>query len=193
MRVCDERKTSETEVKVCWETDGFGTPDVDTGVPFFDHMLKAMAFHGGFDLRIKARGDVEIDAHHLAEDVGIVLGRVLSEGRPEHPARSGWAILPMDEAAVMVSLDFAGRSYLAYRLDPPPRQFGDFHTENAEDFLRALTHNAGMTLHVEQTAGHNAHHILEACFKSLGLALRSAVAEHPGGASSTKGNLERPR
>ncbi|MFO7942475.1 MAG: imidazoleglycerol-phosphate dehydratase HisB [Bacillota bacterium] len=193
MRACDERKTTETEVRVCWETDGSGAPDIDTGVPFFDHMLEAMAFHGGFDLDISARGDVEIDAHHLAEDVGIVLGRVLSDGRPKEPARFGWTVVPMDEAAVMISLDFGGRSFLSYGMDPPPRQFGSFHTENAEDFLRALTDNAGMTLHVQQMAGHNAHHILEACFKALGLALRTAVGEHPDGAASTKGSLERPR
>ena len=133
-----------------------------------------------------------MDCHHLVEDVGIVLGRVLAEGRPRSPVRFGWSVVPMDDALVMVSLDFSGRSYLAIDLDLPPRSFGDFHTENVEDFLRALTANAGITMHVRLIAGYNVHHVLEACFKALGIALGTALAERGGMIPSTKGVLEGP-
>ncbi len=192
MTVRDERQTHETKIRVAWNPGGAEAPDISTGLPFFDHMLQSMALHGDLSLDIRGEGDLEVDPHHLVEDVGIVLGRVLAGGRPENPVRFGWAVVPMDEALVMVSLDFGGRAHLAYDMELPPRNFGGFHTDNAEDFFRSLVSNAGMTLHLRCMAGHNAHHILEGAFKALGLALRMATAQRSGGEASTKGLLERP-
>ncbi len=192
MTVREERVTSETSVVVQWDPKGEEPAAIETGVPFFDHMLEAMATHGGLGINVRATGDVEIDAHHLIEDVGIVLGRVLGRGRPEQPVRFGFAAVPMDEALVMVAVDFGGRGYLALDMELSPRSFGTFHTENFEDFLQALAQNAKMTVHVRMVSGHNAHHVLEAAWKALGIALGQAVAQRTDSASSTKGIVERP-
>jgi imidazoleglycerol-phosphate dehydratase len=168
-------------------------PSCSTELPFFDHMLEAMAFHAGFDMVIKARGDVELGGHHVVEDTGLALGqalkRALGEGRGI--TRFGHAFVPMDEALVAAVVDISGRPYLAYELEPEPRKFGRFHTDLVEEFLRAFAFQAGLTLHVRQQAGRNAHHIVEACFKALGRALAVAVSLE-GSADripSTKGTL----
>lgn len=187
------RSTRETEVRVRLDLDGTGNADIDSGVPFLDHMLTHVALHGMFDLSVHARGDVEVDDHHTVEDVGIVLGQVLAEavGNRAGLTRYGSQLLPMDEALALVALDLSGRSVLAYDVDLPSAKVGTFDTELVREFLRALTQHAGLTLHVRVLAGANTHHIVEAIFKGLGRALGQAVAidEHRVDIPSTKGVL----
>lgn len=189
-----ERNTRETQIRLALELDGSGLADVDSGCPFLDHMLTLLAAHGGLDLTLGCRGDVEVDYHHTTEDVGIVLGQALRQalGDKRGIARYGNFLLPMDEALVLVALDFSGRSYLNWDVTLPAAKVGDFDTELAEEFMLALCREAGLTLHFKQLAGHNCHHILEACFKGLGRALRQAVAfdaANAGKIPSTKGVL----
>ncbi len=200
-----ERRTAETEVAVTWTLEGRGRRRVETGLPFFDHLLGAFTLHGSFDLEVRARGDLEVEAHHTVEDVGIVMGRALraAVGDGAGIARFGWACLPMDEALVLVSLDLSGRPYLAWDVELAPRDLGGFHTELAVEFWRALCNHAGLTLHVRRLAGVNTHHLLEIAWKAAGRALAQAVArpgpgsgpaaaEGPGGGEavpSTKGLL----
>ena len=189
--VC-ERCTGETVIRVRVALDEPGGIASHTGVPFVDHMLTAMAFHGGFGLEIEAQGDLEVDAHHLVEDVGICLGRALAEavGKAEGIERFGQSSIPMDESLVTAIVDLSGRPFLRYDLAVPERQFGAFHTDLLLEFFRAFTINAGMTLHLRLDAGGNPHHVSEAAFKSLGRALRSAVAlSGVEGVPSTKGRL----
>ncbi len=187
------RSTRETEVRVRLDLDGTGNADIDSGVPFLDHMLTHVALHGMFDLSVHARGDVEVDDHHTVEDVGIVLGQVLAEavGNRAGLTRYGSQLLPMDEALALVALDLSGRSVLAYDVDLPSAKVGTFDTELVREFLRALTQHAGLTLHVRVLAGANTHHIVEAIFKGLGRALGQAVAidERRVDIPSTKGVL----
>ena len=168
--------------------------DVETGVPFFDHMLDAFGRHGLFDLTVRAQGDVDVDAHHTVEDTGIVLGRALAEALGEKAGieRFGSAFVPMDEALVLAALDISGRGQLHWDVEAPFGMVGDFDTQLAREFFIALAANAGITLHIRQLAGDNVHHIFEAAFKAAGRALRQAVAVDPalgGAVPSTKGVL----
>lgn len=188
------RTTNETDIAITIDLDGTGACDISTGVPFFDHMLNAFGRHGLFDLTVRAVGDIEIDAHHTVEDTGIVLGQALARALADKRGinRFGTQFVPMDEALVMASLDISGRGQLHYDADLPFGCVGAFDTQLAKEFLIALATNAGITLHVRQIAGENAHHIIEAMFKACGRALREAVAVNPrtaGELPSTKGAL----
>jgi imidazoleglycerol-phosphate dehydratase len=188
-----ERKTSETDIALRLNLDGTGQRELDTGVPFLDHMLGHVALHGLLDLALTCEGDTQIDDHHSVEDVGIVLGMGLAQalGDKQGIARYGSQLMPMDEALAMVALDFSGRSLLVYDVEIAAAKVGSFDTELVPEFLRALAHNAGLTLHVKLIQGSNAHHIIEAIFKGLGRALGQAVALDPrrSGVPSTKGTL----
>lgn len=188
-----DRKTSETDISVKLVLDGSGTTDIETGVPFFDHMLDALGRHGLFDLTVKAVGDVEIDAHHTVEDVGISIGRAIAEALGDKAGirRFGSATVPMDEALVLAAIDISGRGQLHWDVDMPIEVVGTFDTTLAKEFMVALASNAGLTLHVHEVAGENAHHIIESCFKAVARALADAVALDPRvtGIPSTKGSL----
>ncbi|MEW6726258.1 MAG: imidazoleglycerol-phosphate dehydratase HisB [Bacillota bacterium] len=184
------RQTGETDIRVEVMIDGNGGYELQTGIPFFEHMLALLAKFSSFDLKIKARGDLQVDAHHTVEDVGICLGEALAKalGNKAGIRRFGHAVVPMDESLVMVALDLSGRGYLAFEVGIPASKVGDFDTELVEEFLRALAHNGRFNLHVRRLAGGNSHHIIEAVFKGLGLALGDAVAIDAGrGIPSTKG------
>lgn len=187
------RATSETDITVSLVLDGSGRVEVATGVPFFDHMLDAFGRHGLFDLTVDARGDIEIDAHHTVEDVGIVIGSAIAEalGDKAGIARFGSAVIPMDEALVLAAIDLSGRGGLYWDVELPIEIIGTFDTTLAKEFLIALATNAGLTLHVRSLAGENAHHIIEAAFKAVARALAQAVALDPRvvGVPSTKGAL----
>ncbi len=187
------RKTNETDIALTLNLDGQGRWECQTGVPFFDHMLSHVAVHGLLDLTVHATGDIQVDGHHTVEDVGIVLGQALSQaiGDKQGITRFGSQLMPMDEALALVALDFSGRSLLVYEVALPAAQVGAFDTELVSEFLRALAHNAGLTLHVKLLHGQNTHHIIEAIFKGLGRALGQAVALDPrrSGVPSTKGAL----
>ncbi len=189
-KVC--RKTGETDIELNLSLAS-GEGKINGGVGFLDHMLTLFSKHGSMCLDLKATGDVEVDFHHIVEDIGICLGQALLKavGDKKGIVRYGTAFVPMDEALVMVSLDFSGRSYLAYEVELPASKVGDFDTELVEEFLRAVAFNAGLTLHVRMLAGKNSHHIIEAIFKALGRALQEAVTVNPGiqGVLSTKGVL----
>jgi imidazoleglycerol-phosphate dehydratase len=187
------RKTRETDITVTLDLDGSGSTSVATGVPFFDHMLDAFGRHGLFDLSASATGDLEIDAHHTVEDVGIVLGQAVAEALADKSGitRFGSSALPMDEALVLASVDISGRGALYYDVALPIEIIGTFDTTLAKEFLTALATNAGVTLHVRSLAGENAHHIIEAAFKATARALAQAVAldARVSGVPSTKGAL----
>ena len=189
------RATKETTVDVALDLDGSGTAEVSTGLPFFDHMVGQLGRHGGFDLTVVARGDLEVDAHHTVEDVGITLGDVLAEalGNKAGIRRFGSISLPLDEALVDVALDLSGRPYLAYDIEFPPETnpLGSppFDPQLAEEFWRAFATAAGVTLHIRLRSGRNTHHIVEASFKGVARALRDAVRREGGGIPSTKGTL----
>ncbi len=188
-----ERETKETTIKLTLDLDGSGQASLNTGIPFFEHMLNLWARHGLFDLYIDARGDLEVDAHHLVEDIGITLGEAFRKAltSKEGIKRYGFFILPMDEALVMVSLDLSHRPHLVYNVDIPAQKVGEFDTELLEEFLRAFTHEARITLHVKLIHGNNSHHIMEAVFKALGKSLDQALEEdnRVKGVPSTKGKL----
>jgi imidazoleglycerol-phosphate dehydratase len=187
------RKTRETDITVALDLDGTGSTSVETGVPFFDHMLDAFGRHGLFDLSVSAVGDLEIDAHHTVEDVGIVLGQAIAEALADKSGitRFGSATVPMDEALVLAAVDISGRGALYYDVALPIELIGTFDTTLAKEFLTALATNAGVTLHVRSLAGENAHHIIEAAFKATARALAQAVAldARVSGVPSTKGAL----
>ena len=189
------RETSETAITVALGLDGEGRADIATGIGFLDHMLTALARHGLFDLKVQAKGDLHIDFHHTTEDVGIVIGQCLRQalGDKRGIRRYGAAVIPMDEALAEVAVDISGRPFLAWSVTFAQPKIGEMDTELFEEFFRALTFNAGITLHVTQKAGTNAHHVAEACFKALARALREAVEPDPraiGAIPSTKGVLE---
>jgi imidazoleglycerol-phosphate dehydratase len=193
-RICKiSRRTAETEVSVCLALDGSGRRDIATGIPYLDHMLEHLAVHSLFDLEVRCQGDVSVDDHHSVEDIGIVLGQALSEalGDKVGIVRYGSQLLPMDEALVLVALDFSGRALLSYDVPGLAPKVGSFDTELVPEFLRALAQHAGLTLHVRLLHGSNSHHVLEAIFKGLGRALGQAVALDPrrAGIPSTKGVL----
>lgn len=187
------RKTAETEIKVKLDIDGSGDSDVGTGIGFFDHMLCLFSKHGLIDLEVCAKGDLEVDAHHTVEDVGIVLGQALKKAAGEGTSikRYGSAIIPMDEALVMVVVDVGGRSYFAYDMDIPSPSLGGMDSELIEEFFRAVAMNAGMNLHIKEFYGSNSHHIVEAAFKAFGKAVKEAftVDDRIKGVLSTKGIL----
>ncbi len=184
------RKTKETEITVALELEG-GDVCVNTGVGFFDHMLTALGFYAGFGLEISAQGDLYVDAHHTVEDVGIVLGQALAQalGDKAGIARFGAAFVPMDESLSRVVLDISSRPYLVYNAVMPQERIGDYDSCLTEEFFRALAVHGGLTLHVAGLYGSNAHHLTEAMFKALGLALKQAVAVTGQGTTSTKGVL----
>jgi imidazoleglycerol-phosphate dehydratase len=187
------RETSETKVVLTLDLDGTGATEVATGVPFFDHMLEALGRHALLDLAVKAKGDTQVDAHHTVEDVGICVGQAIAEALGERAGitRFGSATVPMDEALVSAALDISGRPYLAYEVEVPIEIVGTFDTTLAEEFMRAVVSNSGLTLHLRSLAGGNAHHIIEAVFKAFARALKEAVAPDPRvtGVPSTKGAL----
>ena len=188
------RTTKETDISVEIDLDGTGSSDVDTGVPFFDHMLDAFARHGLFDLKVRARGDIEVDAHHTVEDVGIVLGSAVARalGDKRGINRFGQRYVPMDEALVLAVIDISGRGQLHFEADLPFGCVGAFDTQLAREFFIAFAANAGITLHLRQVAGDNVHHLIEAMFKACGRALCEAVslnARIAGELPSTKGSL----
>ena len=188
-----QRKTAETDIDLQLNLDGSGQADVQTGIGFFDHMLSLLARHSLIDLALKARGDLQVDAHHTVEDTGIVLGLALAEalGARAGIRRYGSASLPMDEALANVSIDLGGRPYLVYDAEFPADRVGEFDVELIREFLLALVNNARLNLHVHVPYGANLHHIAEAIFKALALALRQAVELDPRSAAvpSTKGSL----
>ena len=189
------RETSETAITVALGLDGEGRADIATGIGFLDHMLTALARHGLFDLTVRAKGDLHIDFHHTTEDVGIVIGQCLRQalGDKRGIRRYGAATIPMDEALAEAAVDISGRPFLAWSVTFAQPKIGEMDTELFEEFFRALAFNAGITLHVTQKAGTNAHHIAEACFKALARALREAVEPDPRAISaipSIKGVLE---
>ncbi|MBW2528964.1 MAG: imidazoleglycerol-phosphate dehydratase HisB, partial [Deltaproteobacteria bacterium] len=171
------RKTRETDVRVEIDLDGSGRYAVDTGVPFFDHMLESFAKHGLFDLEISAKGDLEVDLHHTVEDVGISLGQAVRRalGDASGIRRYGSQVLPMAEAKVEVSLDVSNRPYLVYQVKLANDRIGAFDASLTEDFLYAFSQNAGLDLHVELRYGKSPHHVVEAIFKATARALRAAV------------------
>jgi imidazoleglycerol-phosphate dehydratase len=188
------RTTSETEISLVLSVDGSGAADIDTGIGFLDHMLTALARHALFDLTIRAKGDLHIDYHHTTEDVGIVLGRALAQALGERRgiSRFGHALVPMDETRAEVAVDISGRPFLAWDVGFDRPKIGEMDTELFEEFFRAFAINGALTLHVTRRAGHNSHHIAEACFKATARALRAAVALDPRVADavpSTKGVL----
>jgi imidazoleglycerol-phosphate dehydratase len=189
------RATKETTIEVSLVVDGTGSTDVSTGLPFFDHMVSQLGRHGGFDLVVAATGDLDVDAHHTVEDVGITLGGLLATalGDKSGIRRFGSIALPLDEALVEVALDLSGRPYLAYDIefapDTTPLGTPGFDPQLAEEFWRAFATAAGITLHIHLRSGKNTHHILEASFKGVARALRDAVRLEGGGIPSTKGTL----
>lgn len=191
-----ERKTGETEVKLSLGLDGNGSGERETGVGFLNHMLDLFSRHGNFDLSVTATGDLETGAHHTVEDVGIVLGQAFDQALGDRSGitRYASATIPMDEARATCNVDISGRPYVAFDDGNLPQvTIGDFDSELTEEFLRALANNASLTLHLTIEAGSNAHHMVEAAFKALARALRSAVAIDPDqeGVPSTKGTLTR--
>ncbi len=184
------RKTKETDISLSVCLDG-GEVKVDTGIGFFDHMLTALAFYAGFGLDVKAVGDLEVDAHHTVEDVGIVLGRAFAAALKDNRgiARFGAAFVPMDEALCRVVLDISNRPYLVYEAEMPQAMIGSYDACLTEEFMRAFSMNSGITLHMNALYGRNAHHITEALFKALGLALKQAVKVEGDRVVSTKGVL----
>lgn len=188
-----ERNTKETQIRVELDLDGRGDYAISTGVPFFDHMLESFTRHGLFDLRLAAKGDLAVDAHHTVEDVGIALGKAIREalGSAEGIRRYGFFVLPMAESKVEVAVDVSNRPYVVYRVDLANDRIGNFDVSLVEDFLYALAQNAGLDLHVEQKYGKSPHHVIEAVFKGLARALRVALEVDPRvtGLPTVKGAL----
>ena len=193
MRVSEiQRNTAETKIQLCLNLDGTGKADIDTGVGFLNHMLTLFAAHGKFDLTVKCAGDVEVDDHHSVEDIGICLGQAFQAalGDKRGITRYGSFLLPMDEALILCAVDISGRSCLCYGLDIPTEKIGTFDTELVEEFFLGFTRNCPMSLHLRQLAGTNSHHIVEGAFKSVGRALKAAVAlDGSNEIPSTKGVL----
>jgi imidazoleglycerol-phosphate dehydratase len=188
------RSTAETSIDVALELDGSGRIEVDTGLPFFDHMLHQLGRHGGFDLTVKAKGDLEIDSHHTVEDTGILLGETFKEalGDKAGVRRFASIAVPLDEAVVDVVLDLSGRPYLHYEVDPPGEKIlgrPPFDPQLCEEFWRAFVMASAVTLHIVLVRGRNTHHIIEASFKGVARALRDAVRVEGGDVPSTKGTL----
>jgi imidazoleglycerol-phosphate dehydratase len=187
-----DRKTNETDIKIKLNLDGEGKYTVDTSIPFLDHMLSLMCKHGLFDMRLKAKGDIDVDYHHTVEDIGIVFGKAVKQalGNMKGISRYGQASVPMDEALASISIDISGRPYLVYKVEFPKKsKIKNFDPDLIEDFFQSFVSNSTITLHVESRYGRNTHHIIESIFKALGRALRQAVSIDPKvkGIPSTKG------
>ena len=186
------RRTAETDIALALNLDGTGKSSIDTGCGFLNHMLTLFAAHGKFDLTVKCLGDTEVDDHHSAEDIGIVLGQAFQAalGDKRGITRYGSFLLPMDEALIQTAVDISGRSCLCYGLEIPTEKIGTFDTELVEEFFLAFTRNCPMSLHIRQLAGKNAHHIVEGAFKSVARSLKAAVAlDGSNEIPSTKGVL----
>lgn len=188
-----ERDTKETEIIVELDLDGTGQYDIHTGIGFFDHMLEGFARHGFFDLAVSVQGDTHVDAHHTVEDTGIVLGQAFGEalGDKAGIARFGYFILPMDDALVLASLDFSGRTYFSFEADLKAERLGTMETEVVKEFFMGLANGAQMNLHICQLAGENTHHVVEAMFKAVAksMDMASQLDERIDGVLSTKGVL----
>ena len=192
-RAARDRATKETTVAATLVVDGSGTTDISTGLPFLDHMIEQLGRHASFDLSVSAAGDLHVDAHHTVEDVGICYGRALAQalGDKAGVRRYGSATLPMDETLVTAAVDLSGRPLLVWNADVPPEALGTFSSQLAEEFWRAVSSSAALTLHVVCHHGRNTHHVIEGIFKATARALREAVemdARSPG-IPSTKGVL----
>ena len=185
------RKTKETDIKINLNIDGTGKAEIDTGIGFFDHMLTALAFYAGWGLELEVEGDLHVDGHHTVEDTGIVLGQALKQALGEKTGirRFGAAFVPMDEALCFTALDFSNRPFLVFDAEMPQPMIGSYDACLTEEFMRAFAMNSGLTLHMKCLYGKNAHHITEALFKSLGVAVREAVEITGTGVTSTKGVL----
>jgi imidazoleglycerol-phosphate dehydratase len=188
-----ERKTKETVISVELELDGSGQAEIETGMPFFNHMLESFTRHGLFDIRIRAKGDIEVDYHHTVEDVGLALGQAFKEslGDKQGIRRFGEASCPLDETLAKVVVDISGRPYLSYNVKIRPGRVGDFDTDLPHEFFAAFANQLGMNLHMDVIRGENPHHIIEACFKSFARAMDTATQLDPRiqGVLSTKGSL----
>ncbi len=188
-----DRKTKETAITMKLCLDGTGKHEIDTGVPFFDHMLSLFSVHGFFDLFITARGDLEVDLHHTIEDVGLVLGDAFKKALGDRKGirRYGHAVLPMDDAMASVTIDLSNRPYMVYNVNPTPFQGGNFNIGLGREFFRAFSTQGGMNLHINVFYGQNEHHIIESVFKAAGRALDQATSidERIKGIQSTKGVL----
>lgn len=185
-----ERKTKETQISVNLCLEG-GPVEIHTGIGFFDHMLTAFAFYGGLGLELAVKGDLEVDGHHTVEDTGIVLGQAMSRALGDRKGirRFASAYIPMDEALCFAALDFSNRPFLVFDADMPQPMIGAYDACLTEEFMRAFAVNSGLTLHMKCLYGKNAHHITEALFKALGVAVREAVQVTGAGVTSTKGVL----
>lgn len=188
------RNTAETKIDLTLNLDGTGKSSIQTGCGFLDHMLTLFAKHGRFDLELNCQGDLQVDAHHTTEDVGIALGCAFRDalGEKRGIQRYGNMLLPMDEALILTAVDLSGRSHLSFDAQIPAPKVGDFDTELCEEFFLGFVRNAACTLHIRQLSGKNSHHIIEGIFKSCGRSLRQAVAIDPLSADeipSTKGVL----
>lgn len=188
-----KRKTSETDISVSLELDGTGKYEVKTGIGFFDHMLEGFAKHGSFDLKLTAKGDLNVDNHHTVEDAGIVLGSAIRQalGDKEGINRYASFVQPMDDALVLVAVDLCNRPYLNFKYDFKVERVGYFETETLNEFFYALSYAAGMNIHIKVLDGENAHHIIEAMFKGFANALKIACAKDGDrkGVLSTKGQI----
>jgi len=188
-----ERKTKETRIKISIDLDGTGESQISTGIGFLDHMLDAVARHGLFDLRIEAKGDLEIDPHHTVEDVGILLGKAIDKalGDKAGLVRYGWAAVPMDEALVLTAIDLSGRGIICYDVNIEQERVGAMETVLFSEFFESLARNGKMTLHIRKLSGDDPHHTAEAAFKSFARALEMAtrISDRVKGVPSTKGVL----
>ena len=188
------RRTAETDISLTLNLDGTGASEINSGCGFLDHMLTLFARHGRFDLTLTCNGDTQVDDHHTVEDIGIVLGQAFAEalGDKKGVYRYGSMILPMDETLILTAVDLSGRSYLRFDLDIPTQKVGNFDTELVKEFWLAFTRTSQSTVHFQQLAGENSHHIIEGAFKSVARSLRSAVAidkQFANEIPSTKGVL----
>jgi imidazoleglycerol-phosphate dehydratase len=188
-----ERKTKETEIVASVDLEGSGKADIETGMPFFNHMLDSFSRHGLFDIKVQARGDLEVDYHHTVEDVGLALGEAFKKalGDKQGIRRFGEASCPLDETLAKVVIDLSGRPYLSYNVKIRPGRVGSFDTDLPHEFYAAFTNQLGMNLHIDVIRGENPHHIIEACFKAFARAMDMATGfdERIRGVLSTKGSL----
>ena len=188
-----ERKTKETEIVVAIDIEGSGKGEIETGMPFFNHMLESFSRHGLFDIKLQARGDLEVDYHHTVEDVGLALGEAFKKalGDKQGIRRFGEASCPLDETLANVVIDLSGRPYLSYNVKIRPGRVGSFDTDLPHEFYAAFTNQLGMNLHIDVIRGENPHHIIEACFKAFARAMDMATGldQRISGVLSTKGSL----
>ena len=188
-----ERKTKETEISVSVDIEGSGKAEIETGMPFFNHMLDSFSRHGLFDIKLQAKGDLEVDYHHTVEDVGLALGEAYKKalGDKQGIRRFGEASCPLDETLAKVVVDLSGRPYLSYNVKIRPGRVGSFDTDLPHEFYAAFTNQLGMNLHIDVIRGENPHHIIEACFKAFARAMDTATSldERITGVLSTKGSL----